>query len=358
MKETISQVKAKASKKLSRRKVLFAGVAAVVVVGGLIVSQMCCPFGEKKAAAPRVDEGVIVATIGNDKVTLTEIERIKNATPQLKDMPMQAELYKLLVDAYVNNKVILNAAKESGVQNRPAVKKMLEDAQDQILFQAYLTEQLQARMTNEVLQGIYQEELKNYVPEEEIHARHILVDSEKEAKDLIVKLKAGADFETLANKYSKDKNPNYENGGDLGYFKKSMMIPEFGNAAFAIKEGQISQKPIKTPFGWHVVKVEDRRQAAAPTMAEMADVIKAKYTELMVPQIMQAERQKANVVILDPLGLNKAPVKMEAPVAPAADEVKADEVKADEAPAQEVKAEEKADPAEEPAKAEVKAEEK
>lgn len=322
------------------RKAWLAGTVAVVVVGALIVSQLCCPVAKAPKSYPsRVDEGIVVAEVGGEKVKLADLEAVKNGVPQLKEMPMET-VYNKLLEAYVNNRVILNAAKKSGVQNLPEVKKMLSDAEDQILFQAYLSQQLQARMTPEKLNAIYMAEIQNYVPQDEIHARHILVATEKEAKDLIVKLKNGADFEKLANEYSLDKNPENENGGDLGYFRKDMMIPEFGNAAFAIKVGQISQKPIKTPFGWHVVKVEDKRKAAPPTMAEMGEVIKARFTEATVPVILEEERAKADVKLFDPLGVNKvAPASVEAaepaepaaPVAPVApaEPAPAEEAKAD-----------------------------
>ena len=291
--------------KASAKKWFVAGGVAVVFVGALIASQLCCS-DKKDIIFPTksVDNSAVVAVVGGKEVKMSELEAVKNGIPQLKDMPMEV-VYNKLLEAYVNNKVMLDAAKKAGIQNREDVKKMIADAQDQILFQAYLTEQLKARMTPDKLQEIYNEEIKNFVPQDEVHARHILVATEKEAKDLIIQLKGGADFETLANQHSLDKNPNIDNGGDLGYFTKDMMIPEFGNSAFSIAVGQISEKPVKTPFGWHVIKVEDKRKAAPPTMAQVKDVIEAKFMENTVPLILEAERTKANVELKDPLGVNK-----------------------------------------------------
>ena len=292
--------------KTSMKKWVLAGGVAFVFVGALIASQLCCT--DKKVAfkksASVVDNTAVVAVIDGKEVRMSELETAKNSVPQLKDLPMEV-VYNKLLEAYVNNKVVLEAAKKAGIQNRADVKKMISDAQDQILFQAYLSEQLKARMTPDKLQAIYNEEIKNFVPQDEVHARHILVATEKEAKDLIVQLKGGADFETLANQNSLDKNPNIDNGGDLGYFTKDMMIPEFGNAAFALKVGQISEKPVKTPFGWHVIKIEDKRKAAPPTIAQVKDVIEAKFMEMTVPLILEAEKAKANVQLKDPLGVNK-----------------------------------------------------
>lgn len=304
--------------KPSMKKWLLAGGVAFVFVGALIASQLCCTDKDiplTKQASPAVDNSAVVAIIGGKEVKMSELEAVKNGIPQLKDMPMEI-VYNKLLEAYVNNKVMLDAAKKAGIQNRADVKKMISDAKEQILFQAYLSEQLKARMTPDKLQAIYNEEIKNFVPQDEVHARHILVATEKEAKDLIIQLNGGADFETLANQNSLDKNPNVDNGGDLGYFTKDMMIPEFGNAAFALKVGQISEKPVKTPFGWHVIKVEDKRKAAPPAMAQVKDVIEAKFMEATVPLVLEAEKAKANVQLKDPLGVNKIeplPLETQAP---------------------------------------------
>ena len=304
--EKLSEVKMENKPaKSDNKKWLVAGGVAVVFVGALIASQLCCKDKKiSELSQQKTDNSAVVALIGGNQVKMSDLEAVKNSVPQLKEMPMEI-VYNKLLEAYVNNQVILDAAKKADIQNRADVKKMISDAQDQILFQAYLSEQLQSRMTPDELQAIYNEEIKNFTPQDEIHARHILVATEKEAKDLIVQLKGGADFETLANQHSLDKNPGVDNGGDLGYFTKDMMIPDFGNAAFAIKVGQISEKPIKTPFGWHVVKVEDKRKAAPPTIAQMGEVIKAKFTEKTVPLILEAERTKAGVKLFDPLGVNK-----------------------------------------------------
>lgn len=307
-------------------------VAAAALIAG--VSMYCCQDGGQPFTLPVVDQGVIVAKVGGDNVKLSELEKVKASIPQLKDIPMEV-VYNQLLEAYINNKIILDEAKNEGLQNKPEVKKLLKDAEDQILFQAYLSEKLQERMTPDQLQALYQEELKNYQPQEQVHARHILVNTEKEAKDIIVQLKAGVDFKELADKHSLDKDPNRLNGGDLGYFTKGEMIPEFANAAFDLKKGAFSQKPVKTAFGWHVILVEDKRMAPAPSFAEVEEAIKARFVELAVPQIIAQERQKANVQIFPNAFGQKQPAltgPADAPVVPA-ETVEEAEVIEDEIPA-------------------------
>ena len=290
--------------KKSRKGWILGGVA-VIAIAAIAFSQWCCP-GKKDEAASKVteEEGVVVAIINGEKLKLADLVAVKDSISQLKEIPMET-VYNNLLEGYINSRVVLKAAEKAGTQNRSDVKKAIKEAEEQILSKAYLSEQLQSRMTKEKAEAIYEEELKNYIPQDEIHARHILVATEKEAKDLIVKLKNGANFEELANKYSLDKNPDMENGGDLGYFRKEMMIPEFGNAAFELKVGKFSETPVKTPFGWHVIKVEDKRKAAPPTMAEMQEYITAKFAEMTVPEILAEERAKMQVKVFDPLGVNK-----------------------------------------------------
>lgn len=304
--------KKEAAKKVKSAKADFSGYKKpVIVIGSLVVlaigvvlwAAMYSRDNKDAFLLPVMDKGVVVAKVGGDSIKLEELEAVKASVPQLKDIPLEV-VYNQLLEAYINNKIILDEAKKAGLQNKAEVKKMLKDAEDQILFQAYLAEQLKKRMTPEKLQALYQQEVKNYKPQEEVHARHILVKTEKEAKDLIVQLKAGAKFEDLANKYSLDKDPNGTSGGDLGYFTKPMMIQEFANAAFEMKKGSFSQKPVKTPFGWHVIKIEDKRMAPVPPYSEVEEAVKARFTEIMVPQIIEEERRKANVEVFNIFAAN------------------------------------------------------
>ena len=295
---------------LYKRPTYIVGTLAVAIALIAGVSLYCGKDGDQPFTLPVINQGVIVAKVGGDNVKLAELEKVKASIPQLKDIPMEI-VFNQLLEAYINNKIILDEAKNAGLQNRPEVKKLLKDAEDQILFQAYLSERLKERMTPDKLQALYQEELKNYKPQEQVHARHILVNSEKEAKDIIVQLKAGVDFKELANKYSLDKDPNHLTGGDLGYFTKGEMIPEFANAAFDLKKGTFSQTPVKTAFGWHVILVEDKRLAPAPSYAEVEEAIKARFIELDVPQIIAEERQKANVQIFKTV--EQKPVEVNTP---------------------------------------------
>ena len=236
-----------------------------------------------------------VAVVDGEAIELAEIKEMVNDMPQLEELSFET-IYPNLLEMLINNRVVMQGAKKAGVMDRPEIKKQLRLVKEQIVGQTYLDELLRAHVTEEELQEVYDREVKNFRREEEIHARHILVKTEKEARDILVQLKAGADFAELADKKSLDENTE---GGDLGYFTKAMMIPEFGDAVFDMKKGQLSN-PIKTPFGWHVVLVEDKRLANPPSFDEVREDIERAVMETKLPQVLEEERAKLSVQILRP----------------------------------------------------------
>lgn len=246
-----------------------------------------------KNHAGALADTAVVATVDGKNITLGDVRALAKDIPQLSDLPFEM-IYPQILNNMINTQVMLTGATKSGIEKNPDVVKALKLAREQILSQAYLSKQLEAEMTDEALQDLYKNEMRNFERQEEISARHILVGSKKEADDVIVQLKAGVDFAMLANQKSMDKD---NKGGQLGYFTKNMMIPEFGNAVFAMKKGELSA-PIKTPFGWHVVLVEDRRLAAPPAFEDVKDQLKQLYAERNVKRVIDQEWQKENAQIL------------------------------------------------------------
>lgn len=234
----------------------------------------------------------VVATVDGKPIFLSDVRSFADGIPQLAEIPFEM-VYPQLLETIVDSKVMLQAAEDAGMEALPDVQRAIRQAREQILSQAYLNKQLEQSVTLDQLQTLYNQELLDFKPVEEIRARHILVKSEKEANDIIIQLKAGADFGMLAEKYSLDQNSPK---GDLGYFSEDMMIPEFGRAAFALKNGQISDA-VKTPFGWHVIEVEDRRMSKAPAFDDVQDQLKQMAMEQNAQKVLEAERQKQNVVI-------------------------------------------------------------
>ncbi len=237
----------------------------------------------------------VVAVVNGQKIKMKEIRAFVSSVPQLAELPFDM-IYPRVLETYVNSKVMLAAAEKANVGDDPQVQKAIKAAREQIVAQAYLVKQLEASVTPDQLKAAYDYEMTQYKPEEEIRARHILVKTLKEANDVIIQLNAGADFDALANQKSIDKNSA---GGDLGYFTKNMMIPEFSTPVFALKTGRISA-PIKTPFGYHVVQVEDKRMTQAPSFEEVEGMLRQSLMEQNAPKVIAAERDKMRVEIKVP----------------------------------------------------------
>ena len=237
----------------------------------------------------------VVATIGNEEISLDEVKAFVAGVPQLAELPFE-QVYPNILEMIINDKVIASGAKRSGIPKDPQIKKMIKAAEDQIIAQAYLAKKIEKTLTEADVRAAYDEEVKNFKPDEEIHARHILVLTEKQAQDLLIQLKAGADFGLLADQKSIDKNAPQ---GDLGYFTKEMMIPEFAEAVFAMKKGQLSA-PVHTPYGWHIILVEDRRPTQPPAFEQVKEQMQRLAVEKKVPEILAAERQYQKVRVLRP----------------------------------------------------------
>ncbi len=185
-------------------------------------------------------------------------EDIGSAMPQMGADQKRDYLITYLADVII----LAQAADQHQLANRGDVKQRIEFERHKALMEALLQDAGKAAMTDDALHKVYDEAIKQTPNEEEVHARHILVATEGEAKDIETQLKNGADFAKLAKDKSKD--PGAAEGGDLGYFTKEQMVPEFADAAFKLDKGQISD-PVKTQFGWHIIQVLDKRTKPTPS---------------------------------------------------------------------------------------------
>jgi peptidyl-prolyl cis-trans isomerase C len=184
-------------------------------------------------------------------------------------------------------------------------------AKNKVLMEALLGDLAKKASTDAEMKKLYDESVAKTQPEEEVRARHILVKTEKEAQDVLAKLKGGADFEKLAREISTDPSAK-TNGGDLEYFTKGQMVAEFSDAAFKLTKGQISQ-PVKTQFGFHVIKVEDKRMKPVPKFEDVKEQVQAFVVRKAQAEVVMKVRSEAKIENL---------LKKEAPQAPAKAEPK------------------------------------
>jgi peptidyl-prolyl cis-trans isomerase C len=230
---------------------------------------LAAPLAAHAADAPQLTlaptDDPVVAKINGSEIHKSDLVAAqKQLPPQYQQVPLEA-IYPQLLEQVVNNTLLIDAAKDAKLADDQEVKDRLAKLQDRIMEQVYIDRVLSKATSDDALKARYQKSIRDAPAQEEIHGRQILLQNEADAKAVIAQLDKGADFVKLAN----EKNPSKDsNGGDLGYFTKAAMPPEFGDAAFALKKGQYTKAPVKTQFGWHVIKVEDRRPAAPPSFED------------------------------------------------------------------------------------------
>jgi peptidyl-prolyl cis-trans isomerase C len=219
------------------------------------------------SAAPAIPPGnPVVARVDGTELRLSDVEAAqKNLPPQAQKLPLE-QIYPMLLDRLVDGMLITEAGRKEHLDRDPEVQDRLKHYEDRLIQEAYINRAVKPAETEDGLRTRYQTFIKEKPAHEEVHASHILLGTEAEAKSVIAELDKGADFAALAKKYSKD--PGAESGGDLGYFGHDDMVKEFADAAFALPKGQYSKTPVKTEFGWHVIKVEDRRTGKPPSFEE------------------------------------------------------------------------------------------
>jgi peptidyl-prolyl cis-trans isomerase C len=249
---------------------------------------------QKPQAQPQPLKDPVVAKVNGVTVRLSELEVAQQALPpQYRNMPLEA-VFPALLDRIIDSKLVVADGRKHKVTEDPAFKKRMSFVEEQVIQDFWLQREIARQVTQEMLQKRYEERLKSMPPEEEVHARHILVSTEDEAKALIEELKKGGSFEKLAKEKSTDKASGAE-GGDLGWFKKTDMVKEFADAAFALKKGELTQVPVKSQFGHHVILVEDRRQAPPPAFEELANQLREEVARETVTAMLDQLRAGAKI---------------------------------------------------------------
>jgi peptidyl-prolyl cis-trans isomerase C len=196
----------------------------------------------------------------------------------------------------IDMKIVAKAAEDKKIADREDFKSRLTFARNRLLMDNLLSVEGKAATTPEAMKKVYEDASKQITGEQEVHARHILVETEDEAKAVAEELKKGADFAELAKKKSKD--PGASDGGDLGFFTKEQMVPEFSTVAFALEPGKISD-PVKSQFGWHIIKVEEKRNRQAPSFEQVKAQIETYVTRKAQSDYVTKLRETAKVERLD-----------------------------------------------------------
>ncbi|MCD0423780.1 peptidylprolyl isomerase [Rubrivivax sp. JA1024] len=269
---------------------LRAGLVNAAVTGCLAFALLAAPAARAEDANPVLAK-VNGAEIRQSDVDLAEQE-LGPSLAQLDPATKKENVLAFLIDM----KIVAKAAEDKKIQDTPEFKKRLEFARARLLMDDLLAAEGKAGSTDEAMKKVYDEAAKQISGEQEVHARHILVETEDEAKAVEAELKKGADFAELAK--TKSKDPGASDGGDLGFFTKDQMVPEFSAAAFALEPGKISE-PIKTQFGWHIIKVEEKRSRKPPSFDQVKAQIEQYVTRKAQSDYVAKLRQSAKIERMD-----------------------------------------------------------
>ncbi len=216
-------------------------------------------------------QGKVLASVNGEQITEGDVEvAMEDVAAEYPNLPAD-KLKEMTLDFLIEVKVVAQKAKAEKLDQTEAFKRKLAYVRDRVIMQQLLLNKAKEATSDAALKAFFDEQIKQVKPVEEVHARHILVEKEDEAKAIAKRVKGGEDFAKVAKEASKDPGSGKE-GGDLGFFTKERMVPEFAEAAFALKPGEISE-PVKSQFGWHVIKVEEKRVKPLPTFDQVKERI-------------------------------------------------------------------------------------
>lgn len=267
-------------------------------------------------ALPASAQEEVLARVNGKDITKTEVDlAIDVFGEQLAQVP-EAARRSIVIDALVDMHVIADAAEKEGLADSEVYKNRMAFLSAQALRNTYIEEKVQAAITDEELKARYEKDLAGYQAPEEVKARHILVKTEEEAKQIIADLDGGADFAKIASEKSEDPGSKV-NGGDLGFFTKGQMVPAFEEAAFALEPGSYTKTPVQSQFGYHVIKVDEKRTQPAPAFEEVKDQVAAVVQREKFQEILQTLKADAQVERMDQpaAGAAPAPAAGETPAA-------------------------------------------
>ncbi|MBT1070654.1 peptidylprolyl isomerase [Pelotalea chapellei] len=232
-------------------------------------------------------EGQVLAEVNGSTITTGDYNReLKNLPEYLKAMADTPQGRKEMLDTMVIRELILQQASKEGVDKGPEIEEKMKDLKKRLIVEAYLKKKVEtdSQVSDADLKKFYQQNIDKFKAGEQIKASHILVKTEKEAKDLLAQIKSGANFEELAKKHSVDSSA--AKGGDLGWFGKGSMVPAFEKAALALKEGQVSDV-VKSDFGFHIIKLTGKRPAGTRPFEEVKEQIKGAIMPTKQQEIFQ-----------------------------------------------------------------------
>lgn len=263
--------------------------ASVAAASLLVLSFLASPV----AAEEKPAENPVVAIVNGEEIHLSTLVEL---LPEQYRENMDT-FYPMALQQAVDVVLLRQAAERAIPADDAEVQKRVDELRKQIVFQTHLSRELKKRMTEEAVEAAYQDYVANNPPVEETRARHILVETEAEAQSIVIELKGGADFAGLAEERS--IGPSAPQGGDIGYFTDDRVVEPFAKAAAAIKPGEFGTTPVQTQFGWHIIKVEDRRMSEPAPLEAVREEIEKRIERDVLTDLVSAERNAAELEFFD-----------------------------------------------------------
>ncbi len=250
------------------------------------------------AAAPPPD--TVVAIINGKKVTRADVISSAQTLPAEYQSKIDA-IFPALIDRLVDLTLLAEEGRKQNLQDDAEVKARIAQITNQVIQEVVIRRHLAQAMTEDAIKARYERFVAEQPAQTEIRASHILVATEEEAKEIIKQLDGGADFAAMAKEKSTDPSAK-QNGGDLGYFTAGDMVPEFSQAVLAMEKGESSKAPVKSQFGWHVIKLVDKRPKAPPTLEESHSHIEELLSGELLTAYLASLRSTAQVQKFNPDG--------------------------------------------------------
>lgn len=239
----------------------------------------------------------IIIKTGSKTVRLNDLKKMQEGDPQLKNAPFEM-IFTLLRSGTLAEILIDEAVKKQpALKNDPEVKKLQQKCMTQVMRDVYMKKAIEKRLKDSDVKAEYKKFAAEYKKQKALDLKHILVPTKEEAAKLIGKIKKGADFDTLAKKYSKD--PNSKEGKSLGFLTKSELPPSFAEVALRLKKGQLSDVPVKSEFGWHVIMLKDTKPATPPAYSAIEQDIRNSLVQARAQEILKDLVAKNKVDIFE-----------------------------------------------------------
>jgi len=241
----------------------------------------------------------VIATINGQNITEAELAQAESDLDQQFSRLPAEQRRAAALSAIIEIRLFSEDAVKKGLDKDPAFQRRMAFLQERALHAAEVESEIATKITDEEIRARYDKEVAATPPVNEVKARHILVKTKEEAQDIVKRLDAGEKFEDVAKEKSTDTGSG-ANGGDLGYFAPGQMVPEFEKAAFALEVGKYTTEPVQSQFGWHIIKVEDKRAQQPPAF----DAVKEQFRSLVLREkyaaLAETLRGSAKIDITDP----------------------------------------------------------